>query len=59
MVSPRFSFRFPSLERQQLFLAAKKLNTTPSSLCRAAIRKFLYDLEDNQLGSLESFEEAK
>jgi len=59
MVNPRLSFRLPSSERQRVFLAAEKLNATTSSLCRAAIRKFLYDLEDNQLGSLESFEEAK
>lgn len=49
MATPRVSFRSPYQERRRLLRAAESLNTTPSALCRMALRELLNGLEKKQL----------
>jgi len=49
MLAPKTTFRAPIKERRHLLRAAESLNTTPSNLCRLAIRELLNGLEKQQL----------
>lgn len=45
MATPRISFRSVYSERRRLLRAAESLSTTPSNLCRVALRELLNGLE--------------
>jgi hypothetical protein len=49
MATPRVSFRSPPTERRRLLRAAESLGTTPSNLCRLAVRELLNMLVKEQL----------
>jgi len=45
MATPRISFRSAHSERRRLLRAAESLDTTPSNICRVALRELLNGLE--------------
>lgn len=49
MSAPRTSFRSHYTDRARLKKAAQQLSTTPSELCRTALKELLDGLERRQL----------